>query len=188
MAHAGRLSPSTAGQVAQGRAWRLSASQRRFLLGLAFVSPWLVGLVAFTAYPILASLYYSFTRYDVINAPVFVGLDNYAFMLGQDRTFLTAVYNTVYVVAIGVPAAVVVAFLLAALLNNDIRGRPLFRTFFFMPALVPTIAVAMVWLWFYDPNYGLANASLAGLGMPAIPWLSSPGSRRRCASKTIPRR
>jgi multiple sugar transport system permease protein len=152
----------------------LSAGARNQILGLLFVSPWLVGLGAFTVYPISASLYYSFTVYNVIQPPRFVGLQNYVNMVTQDPTFPIIIFNTVYFVAFGLPSAMVVAFLLAALLNNPMVARPAFRTIFFLPSIVPVVAVAMVWLWLYNPNYGLANATLASLGLQVIPWLSSP--------------
>jgi multiple sugar transport system permease protein len=141
---------------------------------MLFVSPWLIGFLAFTAYPILASLYYSFTLYDIINAPQFIGLTNFTFMFSEDPTFPIVIFNTVYLVVIGVPLSLIVAFCLANLLNNKFIGRPIFRTIFFVPSIVPVIAVAMVWLWVYNPNYGVINSTLASLGLQVVPWLSSP--------------
>jgi multiple sugar transport system permease protein len=156
------------------RGFRIGTATRNQILGLLFVAPWLIGFLAFTVYPILASLYYSFTLYDVINAPQWIGLQNYTFLLTQDPQFPTVLFNTVYLVALGLPTSMAVAFLLAGLLNNNIVGRPAFRTIFFLPSIVPAVAVAMVWLWLYNPNYGLLNATLATLGLQVIPWLSSP--------------
>jgi multiple sugar transport system permease protein len=153
----------------------LSSPLRRLLTGLLFISPWLVGLCSFTIYPILASLYYSLTEYDVINPPRFVGLANYVDLLTADDNFFTVLYNTLYFVAFGVPSGIAITFLLAALLNNPMRLRPLFRTVFFLPAIVPAVASAMVWLWIYNPSYGLIASQMASLGLTAIPWLSSPG-------------
>lgn len=150
------------------------AHVRRQLLGLLFVSPWILGFLGFTAYPVLASLYYSFTSYNILSPPQFIGLDNFAYMFTKDATFPIIIYNTLYIVVIGVPAALIVSFLLAALLNNAIIWRSLFRTIFFLPSIVPAVAVAMVWLWVYNPNYGLFNAILASWGLHVIPWLSSP--------------
>ena len=156
------------------RGFRLSKGARDQLVGMLFVSPWIVGMLAFVVYPILASLYYSFTVYNVIQAPRFVGFQNYVNMFTTDPTFPIIVYNTVYFVALGLPAAIIAAFLLAALLNNPMAARPVFRTIFFLPSIIPVVAVVMVWLWLYNPNYGLLNASLAALGGQVIPWLSSP--------------
>jgi len=145
-----------------------------FAKGIAFISPWLIGFVAWTIYPILASLYYSFTQYDVLNPPKWIGLKNYVELLLEDGKFRIVLGNTLYFVILGVPVGVVVAFLLASLLNNEMKGRPFFRTIFFLPSIVPAVATAMVWLWIYNPRYGLINSALASIGKTAIPWLSSP--------------
>lgn len=164
----------TSTTTAPGRRVRLGVGARNQILGLVFISPWLIGLLAFTAYPILASLYYSFTLYDIINPPQWVGLQNYVYMLTQDTQMPIVIYNTLYMVILGLPLAMGASFLLASLLNNDITARPIFRTIFFLPSIVPAVAVAMVWLWLYNPNYGLINSTLASLGAQVIPWLSSP--------------
>ena len=142
--------------------------------GIAFVSPWLVGFLAWTVYPILASLYYSFTRYDVLNSPRWIGLENFTELFLHDQKFRIVTGNTLYFVTVGVPVGVVVAFLLAFLLNNELKLRPFFRTIFFLPSIVPAVATAMVWLWIYNPRYGLINSILANYGITAVPWLSSP--------------
>lgn len=147
---------------------------RDILKGLLFITPWLIGFFAFTLYPIIASLYYSFTRYDIISSPHWIGLANYQNLLFDDDTFRVVVWNTLYWVIVGVPIGVIVAFLLATLLNNEFKLRPFFRTIFFLPSIVPTVAAAMVWLWIYNPRFGLINSMLAALGYQAIPWLSSP--------------
>lgn len=153
---------------------RLPPEVRRFFTGMLFVSPWVLGFLGFTIYPIAASLYYSFTEYDVINAPRFVGPANYVDLLTGDPDFFTVLYNTVYFAVIGVPSGIVAAFLLAVLLNRRFGLRPVFRTVFFLPAIVPAVATAMVWLWIYNPSYGLINSALANQGITAIPWISSP--------------
>src|SRR5262249_31135007 len=113
--------PSMAVSAAPARrGFRIGTATRNQILGLLFVAPWLIGFLAFTIYPILASLYYSFTLYDVINAPQWIGLQNYTFLLTQDPQFPTVLFNTVYLVALGLPTSMAVAFLLAGLLNNNI--------------------------------------------------------------------
>jgi multiple sugar transport system permease protein len=156
------------------RSRRLSPTVRSTITGVLFISPWIIGFLAFTAYPIVASLYYSFTRFDVINSPVYIGLDNFVFMFSQDPSIPIVIYNTIYFVILGVPSGLIASFLLATLLNNNIVARPLFRTFFFVPAIVPSVAAAMVWLWMYNPNYGLLDGTMSGLGLQVIPWLGSP--------------
>ena len=147
---------------------------QNFLKGILFASPWIVGFLIWTAYPVGASFYYSFMRYDILRPPRFIGLANYTDMLLKDEMFHTVVGNTFYFVALGVPIGVVVAFVLAALLNNDIRFRPVFRTIFFLPSIVPAIASAEVWRWVYNPQWGLINSTLRSWGLATIPWLSSP--------------
>lgn len=157
------------------RAQRASHQERLGIVkGMLFIGPWFVGFLLFTVYPILSSAYYSLTRYDIVRAPRFVGLSNYEEILLRDSFLRTVLGNTFYFVIIGVPASLVVAFLLANLLNADIRFRPAFRTVFFIPSIVPAVAAAMVWLWVYNPRYGLINSFLASRGLQAIPWLSSP--------------
>jgi multiple sugar transport system permease protein len=163
----------TRAQVRQQR--RRSPNEvRNVLKGLLFISPWLFGFFVFTIYPILASFYYSFTRYDIISEPHWIGLANYQKLLFEDETFRIVLWNTLYWVILAVPIGVAVAFFLAALLNNEFKFRPFFRTIFFLPSIVPTVAAAMVWLWIYNPRFGLINSTLAALGLQAIPWLSSP--------------
>jgi multiple sugar transport system permease protein len=95
-------------------------------------------------------------------------------MLLRDENFRIAVSNTIYFVLLGVPVGVVTAFLLATLLNRDMKLRAVFRTVFFLPSIVPAIAAAEVWRWVYNPRYGLINSVLKSIGMSTVPWLSSP--------------
>jgi multiple sugar transport system permease protein len=151
-----------------------SGAGKRLALGLAFVSPWLLGFLMFTVYPVVSSLYYSLHRYDLLRAPVFLGLGNYIEIFTEDPTFGTVVYNTFYYVLLSAPLGVVSAFLLASLLNTEIKGRPFFRAVFFIPAIVPAIVTAMVWSFLLNVQYGAINATLRGLGLSTIPFISSP--------------
>ena len=146
---------------------------RQFVIGLSFASPWIIGLLLWTIYPILASFYYSFTRYDIIREAKFIGFSNYSKLLFEDETFRIVMGNTIYLVVVGVPIGVTTAFVLALLLNNEIKLRPVFRTIFFLPAIVPAIAVAEVWRWTYHPNFGLINSVLKAMELRTIPFLSS---------------
>lgn len=150
------------------------AQLRGLLLGLLFVSPWLIGFILWTVYPLVSSLYYSFTRYDLLRPPVFLGLENYRQILTDDPHFPTVMYNTIYYVGLSVPLGVISAFLLATLLNTRIIGRSVFRAIFFFPAIVPAVVVAMVWLFLLNAQYGAINSTLAGLGLSTIPFISSP--------------
>jgi len=143
------------------------------LKGYAFISPWIVGYLLFTIYPVIASLYYSFTRYDIIRKPRWIGLENYVTLFTKDPIFTKVLGNTTYFVSLGVPMGIVVAFLLASLLNNEMRMRPIFRTIFFLPTLVPVAASAEVWRWVLNTNWGVINAWIKAMGRPVIPFLSS---------------
>src|SRR3990172_6197634 len=124
--------------------WGLSRQTRRSLLtGLAFTSPWLIGFLVFFVYPIAASLYLSFTNYNIIAAPRFVGLSNYVRLFTDDSLYWIALYNTLYWVLFAVPGSILVGFILAVLLNRGLFGRPLLRTVFFLPSVVPQVASAI---------------------------------------------
>ena len=157
------------------RSWRWTRAVRRdFRNGLLFVSPWLVGLLVFTLYPILASFYYSFTVYDIISPPQLVGLTNYQDLLTNDPLFWQAVRNTLYYVLIAVPLYLCMALAVALLLNLKIGGMAFYRTLFFLPSIVPDVASAMLWAWMLNPQFGLVNALLRTLGIPTIGWLTDP--------------
>jgi multiple sugar transport system permease protein len=156
------------------RSGMLLRELRQIAKGLAFVSPWALGFLFFTIYPIGASFYYSLTRYDVLRPPKFIGLRNYVELFTRDEMFVIVIRNTLFMVIVGVPIALVVAFLLASLLNNPVRLRPVFRTIFFIPSIVPAVATAMVWLWIYNTQWGMINTFLASQGLPIIPFLSDP--------------
>jgi multiple sugar transport system permease protein len=144
----------------------------RLLTALLFLSPWLLGLAVFVAYPIGASFYYSLTDYPVLRPPRWVGLDNYLYLLRGDEYFWRfAVFNTLYMF-VEVPLSVVFGVGLAMLLNQRLRGMAFFRTMFYMPVLVPTVASALIWLWVLNPEYGLLNQGLQHVGVTGIGWLT----------------
>jgi len=142
--------------------------------GLLFISPWLVGLAVFTVYPILASLYFSFTQYDVVSSPRFIGLDNYVEAFTNDPLFYKAVGNTLSYALLALPLNMLVAVGVSLLLNMQVRGLALFRTVFFLPSIVPDIAAALLWGWLLNPQFGLVNALLKSVGLPALGWLADP--------------
>ena len=153
----------------------LSRAQRHKLKwGLIFISPWLVGFVLLTLYPMVASLYYSFTDYDVLRPPEWVGLGNYATFLTQDNLALTAIYNTLFYAAFAVPLGILVSVALALLLNARVKGLALFRGVFFVPSIVPVVAASVLWVWLFSTRSGLINLGLQALGLPKVAWLSDP--------------
>jgi len=149
--------------------------KRKILLGLIFISPWLIGFVLFTIYPLISSMYYSLTNYDLLRPPLFVGLENYREIFTQDSVFRVVTANTLYYVGIGGPISVLMAYLLAFLLNQKIKGRAAFRALFFFPAIVPSVVIALIWSFLLNTQYGAINGVLQSLEMPVIRFLSNPG-------------
>ncbi|MEN6478142.1 MAG: sugar ABC transporter permease [Anaerolineales bacterium] len=146
---------------------------RRELVGLLFTSPWILGFLLFTLYPLASSLYYSFTRYDLMQPPVFIGLLNYT-RLPHDSDFINVLKQTLWWVGFSAPAGVISAFAMATLLNTPIWGRSVFRAIFFFPSIVPEFVVAIVWQFLLNINYGAINSTLRALGFESIPFLSNP--------------
>jgi len=144
---------------------------RNLGIGLAFISPWIIGFLAFTLYPALASIYYSFCDYDVFSRPVWVGLLNYRDMF-TDKVFWKSLYNTFYYTIFSLPLCLVVSLLIAVMLNQQIKARPIFRTVYFLPSLVPMVASAMIWLWILNGKYGILNYLLGLLGIQGPDWLA----------------
>ncbi len=147
--------------------------RREMRAGLAFVSPWLVGMGLFMLYPVAASLYYSFCEYSVLDRARPIGLANYA-DLARDALFWRSLLNTLYYAVLAVPLGLVLALSLALLLNSGVRGLTFYRTIFFLPALVPMVGLAVLWLWIFNGEYGVLNVFLSRLGIPAPGWLTDP--------------
>ena len=153
----------------------LSRTERRnILIGLLFASPFILGFLAFTLYPIATSFYYSFTHYDGLQPPRWIGLNNYRFMLQQDDQLRQALANTLYMVVLDVPAELITALVMALLLNAKIRGQTIYRSFYILPAFMPLVPVAVLWMWMFDPNYGVVDAVLGFLHLPQPIWLNDP--------------
>jgi multiple sugar transport system permease protein len=148
-------------------------ARKEAVMGYLFIAPWIIGFLCFTVIPILASLYYSFTRYSVLRPPVWIGLDNYVKLFTDDRLFGLILLNTLIFVVFSVPLRLVFAFGLAVLLNTKLRGATLYRTLYYVPTVVPLVAAAILWLWIFNPRVGLANAFLNLLGIAPIPWLTA---------------
>jgi multiple sugar transport system permease protein len=150
---------------------------RHLLAGLGFTSLWIIGLLVFTAYPVFASLFYSFCDYSILKAPVWCGLENYR-QLVQDELFWKSLRNTLFYAGLSVPLGTAVSLALAVLLNQEVRGRAFFRTFFYLPSIMPIVASSMLWLWILNGQYGLLNWVLAPLlgifGRTPPAWLADP--------------
>lgn len=150
------------------------AELRREILGLAFISPWIFGFLAFTIYPLLSSAYYSFHRYDLLGEPTYLGTGNYVRLFTRDRDFRLVLGNTLWWVALNPVLGTAAAFLMATLLNSRIIGRSFFRAIFFFPSIVPAVVTAVVWQFLLNVQFGAINATLRGLGLGLIPFLSKP--------------
>ena len=157
------------------RPFHLTRIQRReLILGLLFASPWIIGFLAFTVFPLASSLYYSLTRYDLLGAPNFIGARNYVNLITRDDDFRVVVYNTIWWVFLATPLGVISAFLMALLLNTEIVARSAFRAIYFFPSIVPVVVTAFVWQFLLNSQYGAINSTLQGWGLPTVPFLSSP--------------
>jgi len=144
------------------------------LWGYLFLLPWVVGLVLFIIGPMIASLYLSLTQYDILSAPKFIGLANYQQAFFGDPQFWPSILRTLEYGVITVPLGLIGSLLLAMFLNRQVRGIGAFRTFFFLPSLTPTAALALLWIWLFDPNFGLVNEVLRAVGIPGPGWFASP--------------
>ena len=153
-----------------------SAGERRALRNvLLFASPWLIGLTVFGLYPILSSLYYSLCSYDGIREPRWIGLHNYHKMFFEDELFYKALYNTLYMVVLGVPLSILCGLSVALLLNQKVKGIAVYRTIYYLPSVVPVVASSILWLWLLNPDIGLINVGLQHLGIKNPPtWLGDP--------------
>ena len=141
--------------------------------GYFFLMPWLIGLALFTVIPICTSLYLSFTKYSILNAPEWIGPGNYLNML-SDAKFLKSLQVTFKFVFIGVPVKLLVALFIAMLLNRDIRGVGIYRAIYYVPSLFgSSVAVSILWRQLFNKT-GLINTLLAKIGIEGINWIATP--------------
>ncbi len=160
------------------RSERLNAAK-----GLLFVSPWIVGFLAFALYPLIATLLLSFSDYSVLAPPVYIGAENYR-ELFTDADFRKAIFNTVFFAGLSVPLNTAMACFLAILLNFNVLGKSVFRTAFFLPSLVPMVCLGVIWRWLLNGEVGLVNQfllpfaesinQLLGAQLDTPAWLEDP--------------
>lgn len=163
-----------AGQPANRQVSGLARAWRRNGAGYMFLLPWLVGFFGLTLGPTLASLYLSFTNFDLLSAPRWIGLENYAYMFTADARFWQALKVTFTYVIWSVPLKLLVALGIAMLLDKGIRGAGVYRALFYLPSLIgSSVAVAVLWRKLFDRD-GIANQLLALLGYHGEPWLNHP--------------
>ncbi len=155
-------------QPRRNRSGRLEAREARAFWLL--ISPWIIGFIAFTGGPIIASLVLSFTDYTgTAQFPTFVGLQNYQ-MLSIDPIFLKSLAVTIYYVILSVPLSLILSLLLALLLNQRVRFQGVFRTIFYLPSIVSGVVISLLWQWILNPDFGLLNFALHFLNIPAVLW------------------
>ncbi len=143
------------------------------LQGYLFIAPWLIGFFVFTGGPFLASLYISFTSWDVVGKMEWVGTSNYVKMFTNDALFWKALWNTGYYVVFHVPGVVIIALALATLLNQKLRAIAIYRTVFYLPAVTSGVATAIVWMFIFNGQTGLLNEGLSLLGIEGPNWLGT---------------
>jgi multiple sugar transport system permease protein len=148
--------------------------RREARAGLLFVLPWLLSLLVFTTYPVLATFYLSLTDYNVVQPPTWVGLHNYRTMFTADPEFWTSVRNTASYTLLAVPLGLLGSLGLALLLNLPVRGLGVYRLLVYLPALAPPVASTIIFMGLFDPDGGLINAALQQVGLPALGWLQDP--------------
>lgn len=149
---------------------------KAILRAAPFLAPWAVGFLAFTVWPFAASLYWSFCRYDLLSPPRFVGAEHYARLadeLWSGGPFGRALWNSLYYAAVSVPLSIAVGVSLAVLLSQKVRGIAIYRTLWFLPSIIPTVAASVLWIGLLDPQQGLVNATLTRVGLPEQGWLNS---------------
>jgi len=157
--------------------------RRNLTKGLLFISPWILGFLAFNLYPLIASIWFSLCDYSVLSEPVFLGAQNYV-DLWNDPVFWKALRNTVIFAAVAIPLSTFLSIGLAVLLNQPIAGQGIYRTIFFLPCLVPAISLAILWQWMLNGPMGLVNNlirpflniinAVVGSHLQAPDWLNDP--------------
>lgn len=150
----------------------LSLRKRNAIAGYFMVSPIFIGILLFTVVPILFSLFISLTDWNMLNDYQMIGLKNYSDIIGS-RMLRTVSNNTVVYCLIAIPGSIICGLLLALAMNSQIRGIAFYRSAFFLPNITTTVAVAIVWTWLYNENYGLINGFLNAIGISSVKWLSS---------------
>ena len=153
--------------------WPSPLERRKLFLGLMFISPWILGFLAFTVYPVFYTLRISFTRYSGFGTPMWIGFANYKALL-TDTVFWDSLGNTLYYTALAVPIGIVVAMAMAIAMNQPLREVPIYRAALYLPSVLPLFAVSFIFIALLDPNRGIFNQLMVALGLPNINWFGDP--------------
>lgn len=151
--------------------------RREALDGYLFIAPWLFGFILWVAGPMVASIVLSLMRWDLFSPPVWIGLENFK-QLFRNPLVGVSLWNTAFYTFLSVPLNLIVALATALLLNQQLRFQAWFRTFFYLPSIMPAVANAVLWFWILNPEVGLANALLRMLGLPELQWLWHPATAK----------
>ncbi len=152
---------------------KLKKSGRDNLNGFLFALPWIIGFLCFSVYPLVSSLYYSFTEFSPVSDPVWVGLQNFQNIF-KDPLVLKSLQNTLFMSFISTPLNLLCALCLALICAKRFKAKGVVRTIFFLPSVIPMIAGTMVWIWMFDPTYGIINSVLSKIGIDGPSWLLDP--------------
>jgi multiple sugar transport system permease protein len=149
------------------------------LMVLLFMSPWIIGFLVFILYPMVSSLYFSFTKYSLLEQPVWIGLENYRFMFTKDPFFWLAFRNTIWIIVVGVPLRIAFGIFTAWLLTKPRTGTRTYRTVYFLPSMATPAAAALAFVLVFNPAFGPVNQILRALGMKDPPlWFYGPNSSK----------
>lgn len=151
----------------------MTLQQREEIEAYLFLTPWLLGFLLLILGPLIAAAYFSLTEYSILKSPIFIGFANFRQMM-NDELFWQALRVTATYTFVSVPLLVTLGYLLALLLNQDVWGLSLWRTIFYMPAVVSGVAVAIMWLWVFHPDMGIVNSALRVFGIEGPRWFGSP--------------
>ena len=150
-----------------------SGERHKALMGLLFASPVILGLIVWVIGPMIGVFAISLTDWNVLTTPKWIGFENYVKLVTSDLYFWNSLLVTIYFVALNVVLSIGFSLIVAIMLNQTIVGRSFFRTLFYLPSIIPIVASSALWLWLFNPDFGLINMGLQGLGLPRSKWLSS---------------
>jgi multiple sugar transport system permease protein len=156
--------------------WRAMSprARREAIEGYVSISPWLIGFLIFTVGPLLASVYYSLTQWTITRPPQWIGAENYVRMFTRDPLFWQALKVTVLYVMLSLPLKLVAGLGLSLLLNMRLRGMNLYRTVFYIPAVISGVAISLMWMWLLQPDTGVINTLLSMVGIQGPGWFWDP--------------
>ncbi len=157
--------------IPRSRRKGLRPRQKESIAFYLFILPWILGFLIFILTPMVASAFLSFTKFSVMSAPKWIGSENYVNMV-HTPLFWTSLKNTLFMVALDLPLGLIASLAAAVLLNQKLRGVNIFRTIFYLPALIPAIANILLWVWIFDKDSGILNVLLKLVGLAPQPWLT----------------